>query len=125
MNTLIKSVVLRLSLVTGLLAALVVPAAAQTGDQTAETGSYGYLRVVEGKATLTPADGESAVGSLFVKRSCALTDAQRNFKVTLRANYFRKSGQSGVNPQLPAQLTQGQFESSARLELYDPRYVGK
>jgi hypothetical protein len=62
-------------------------------------------------------DGESAVGSLFVKRSCALTDAQRNLKVTLRANYFRKSGQSGVNPQLPAQLTQGQFESSARLEL--------
>jgi hypothetical protein len=26
-------------------------------------------------------------------------------------------GQSGVNPQLPTQLTQGQFESSARLEI--------
>jgi hypothetical protein len=64
MNTLIKTVVLRLSLVTGLLAALVVPAAAQTGDQTAETGSYGYLRVVEGKATLTPADGESAAAEI-------------------------------------------------------------
>ncbi|HSS49348.1 MAG TPA: hypothetical protein VLX28_10410, partial [Thermoanaerobaculia bacterium] len=60
MNTLIKTVVLRLTLVTGLLAALVVPAAAQTTDQTAETGSYGYFRVVEGAATLTPADGERA-----------------------------------------------------------------
>src|SRR6185312_441566 len=64
MNTLIKTVALRLSLVTGLLAALVVPAAAQTVDQTAETGSYGYLRVVEGKVTLTPADGESAAAEI-------------------------------------------------------------
>ncbi|HEV7506607.1 MAG TPA: DUF6600 domain-containing protein [Thermoanaerobaculia bacterium] len=60
MNTLIKTVVLRLTLVTGLLAALVVPATAQTTDQAAETGSYGYFRVVEGAATLTPADGERA-----------------------------------------------------------------
>ncbi len=64
MNTLIKTVVLRLSLVTGLLAALVVPAAAQTADPAAETGSYGYLRVVEGKATLTPADGDSAAAEI-------------------------------------------------------------
>ena len=35
----------------------------------------------------------------------------------MRANYFRKPGQSGVNPQLPTQLTQGQFESSARLDI--------
>jgi hypothetical protein len=61
MNTLIKTVILRLTLVAGLLAALVVPAAAQTNeDQTAETGSYGYFRVVEGAATLTPVDGERA-----------------------------------------------------------------
>jgi hypothetical protein len=64
MNTLIKTVALRLSLVTGLLAALVVPAAAQTADPAAETGSYGYLRVVEGKVTLTPADGESAAAEI-------------------------------------------------------------
>jgi hypothetical protein len=35
----------------------------------------------------------------------------------VRADYFRKAGHSGVNPQLPTQLTQGQFESSARLEI--------
>jgi hypothetical protein len=33
-------------------------------------------------------------------------------------NLYRKPGQSGVNPQLPTQLTQGQFESSARLDVY-------
>ncbi|MFY9826053.1 MAG: DUF6600 domain-containing protein, partial [Thermoanaerobaculia bacterium] len=62
MTTLIKTVVLRLALATGLLAALVVPVAAQPAEtaETADTGSYGYLRVVEGAATLTPADGERA-----------------------------------------------------------------
>ena len=62
-------------------------------------------------------EGESAVGTLFVKQSCELTDAPRALKIIVRANYFRKTGQSGVNPQLPTQLTQGQFESSARLEI--------
>jgi hypothetical protein len=63
MNTLIKAVVLRLALATGLLAALAVPATAQpaeTGTEAGSSGSYGYLRVVEGAATLTPADGERA-----------------------------------------------------------------
>ena len=38
--------------------------------------------------------------------------------IVVRVNLYRKPGQSGVNPQLPTQLTQGQFESSARLEVY-------
>jgi hypothetical protein len=63
------------------------------------------------------AEGETAIGSLFVKQSCARTDAARGLKISVRANYFRKPGQGGVNPQLPSQLTQGQFESSARLEI--------
>ena len=67
--------------------------------------------------SLPAAEGESAVGALFVKQSCELTDVPRGLKVIVRANYFRKTGQSGVNPQLPTQLTQGQFESSARLEI--------
>ena len=67
--------------------------------------------------SLPAAEGESAVGALFVKQSCELTDASRALKIIVRANYFRKTGQSGVNPQLPTQLTQGQFESSARLEI--------
>jgi hypothetical protein len=60
MNTLTKTVVLRLALAAGLLTALAVPATAQPAETGTETGSYGYLRVVEGAATLTPADGERA-----------------------------------------------------------------
>jgi hypothetical protein len=67
--------------------------------------------------SLPAAEGESAVGSLLVKQSCELTDPARGIKILVQANYFRKPGQSGVNPQLPSQLTEGQFESSARLEI--------
>src|SRR2546428_14150579 len=68
--------------------------------------------------SLPPAEGESAVGALFVKQACEKTDPSFGQKIVIRVNYFRKPGQSGVNPQLPTQLTQGQFESSARLEVY-------
>ena len=67
---------------------------------------------------LDPAEGESPVGTLFVKQSCERISATGTRKVFLRVNFFRKPGQSGVNPQLPTQLTQGQFESSARVEVY-------
>jgi hypothetical protein len=66
---------------------------------------------------LPAADGESAVGTQFVKQSCERIDAAQGVRIAVRANYFRKPGQSGMNPQLPTQLTQGQFESSARLEI--------
>jgi hypothetical protein len=69
--------------------------------------------------SLPPAEGESAVGTLFVKLACQLDDKARGVKILLRTNYFRKPGQSGVNPQMPTQLTQGQFESSARLEIQE------
>jgi len=65
--------------------------------------------------SLPPAEGESAVGDLFVKQTCEMTAGGR--KIMLRVNFFRKPGQSGTNPQLPTQLTEGQFESSARLEI--------
>lgn len=74
---------------------------------------------------LPAAEGESAVGTLFVKQSCERDDAAAGRKISLRANYFRKTGQSGVNPQLPTQLTQGQFESSARLEIRDPAFSSR
>jgi hypothetical protein len=61
--------------------------------------------------------GESAVGSQFIKLACERTDQARGITVVLRTSYYRKPGQSGVNPQLSTQLTQGQFESSARLEI--------
>jgi hypothetical protein len=65
---------------------------------------------------LPQAEGEGSVGSLFIKRVCERVDGGRRF--VLRVNLFRKPGQSAVNPQLPTQLTQGQFESSARVEIY-------
>jgi len=68
---------------------------------------------------VAPAEGESAVGALFVKQSCELTDPEHRRKVLLRVNFFRKPGQSAFNPQLATQLTTGQFESSARLEVLD------
>jgi hypothetical protein len=65
-----------------------------------------------------PAEGESAVGGLFVKQTCEKTDTANARRIVIRANLFRKPGQSAVNPQLPSQLTEGQFESSARIEIY-------
>src|SRR5262245_31250621 len=67
--------------------------------------------------SLPPAEGETAVGTLFIKQSCELTDAARGVRIGLSVSYFRKPGQSGDNPQLATQLTQGQFESSARIEI--------
>ena len=64
-----------------------------------------------------PAEGESAVGALFIKQSCEMNDAANARKIMLRVSFYRKPGQSGANPQLPTQLTEGQFESSARLEI--------
>jgi hypothetical protein len=77
---------------------------------------------IDGKrdcTALPPAEGESAVGDLFIKQSCALVDREHNRKIVLQANFFRKPGQSAFNPQMTTQLTQGQFESSARLEVFD------
>jgi hypothetical protein len=68
--------------------------------------------------SMPPAEGESAVGSLFIKQRCERNDLASHRRFVVRVNLFRKPGQSGVNPQLPTQLTQGQFESSARLEIY-------
>jgi hypothetical protein len=67
--------------------------------------------------SLPPGEGEGAVGSLFIKQVCERKDPAASRRFIVRANLFRKPGQSGVNPQLPTQLTQGQFESSARLEI--------
>jgi hypothetical protein len=65
-----------------------------------------------------PAEGETPVGSLFVKQVCERRDAVAGRRIVVRANLFRKPGQSGYNPQLPTQLTQGKLESSARVEVY-------
>ncbi len=68
--------------------------------------------------SLPPVEGEGSVGSLFIKQVCERSDPDAGRRYVVRVNLYRKPGQSGVNPQLPTQLTQGQFESSARLEVY-------
>jgi hypothetical protein len=68
--------------------------------------------------SLPLAEGEGSVGSLFVKQVCERSDPAAGRRYVVRVNLYRKPGQSGVNPQLPTQLTQGQFESSARLDVY-------
>jgi hypothetical protein len=64
-----------------------------------------------------PAEGESPVGDLLIKQSCERVDPEQKRKIALRINFFRKPGQSAFNPQMATQLTQGQFESSARVEV--------
>jgi hypothetical protein len=68
--------------------------------------------------SLPPAEGESPVGDVFVKQSCEVSDPATGRKLVLRVSFFRKPGQSGTNPQMPTQLTEGQFESSTRFEMY-------
>ena len=68
--------------------------------------------------SVPPAEGESSVGSLFVKQVCERKDVAAGRRIVVRVNLFRKPGQSAYNPQLATQLTQGQFESSARVEVY-------
>jgi hypothetical protein len=68
--------------------------------------------------SLPPSEGEASVGGLFIKQACERRDAAAGRRIVVRVNLFRKPGQSAFNPQMPTQLTQGQFESSARLEIY-------
>jgi hypothetical protein len=65
-----------------------------------------------------PAEGESAVGDAFIKQFCEVSNSAARRKISLRVQLFRKPGQSGFNPQLPTQLTEGQFESSTRFEMF-------
>ena len=61
---------------------------------------------------------EGTVGGLFVRQLCERQDPANGRRIVVGANLYRKPGQSAFNPQLPTQLTEGQFESSARLEIF-------
>ena len=67
--------------------------------------------------SLPPEPGESAVGREFVKQQCEKQDPAAHRRIALRANLYRKPGQSGANPRAPTELTKGQFESSARVDI--------
>ena len=68
-----------------------------------------------------PAEGESAVGGVFIKLDCRKTDADGGRRYTLSARFLRKPGQNGRDPRVPTKLTVGEFESTARLEVFATR----
>jgi hypothetical protein len=68
---------------------------------------------------LPAADGESAVGGVFIKRRCAKTLPGR--ALTVETHLLRKPGEHDVDPDTH-EYTHGEFDSSTRFELYDPSY---
>ena len=68
------------------------------------------------------ATGQDMVDGDFVNQECREKSPTR--VVTIITHLFRKPGQLAVDPVTGLRTTDA-FESSARLELYDPRYSGK
>jgi hypothetical protein len=71
-------------------------------------------------ADLPPAEGESAVGGVFIKRRCEKALPGRALTVT--THFLRKPGQHDVDPET-GEYTHGEFESWTRFELFDPLFV--
>ncbi len=68
---------------------------------------------------LPPAEGESAVGGVFIKRHCEKALPGR--ALTVETHFLRKPGQRDIDPET-GDYTHGQFESWTRFELFDPSY---
>jgi hypothetical protein len=66
-----------------------------------------------------PAAGEAPVGGIFVKQRCEKASPERHLLVETR--FLRKPGQSDTDP-ATGNYRQGQFESSTRFEIFDPKY---
>ncbi len=66
---------------------------------------------------LPPAEGERPVDDIFVKEICELKSDDKVTRVESRRYY--KPGQYAVDPN-ENRLTENQFESSARIEVYHP-----
>ena len=64
---------------------------------------------------LPPAEGERPIDDLFVKETCEKIEDGRIARVEARR--FYKAGQFSVGPN-ENRLTENQFESSARIEVY-------
>jgi hypothetical protein len=67
---------------------------------------------------LPPAEGERPIDDIFVKEICELKTDDKVTRVESRRYY--KPGQFAVDPN-ENRLTENQFESSARIEVYHPR----
>lgn len=66
---------------------------------------------------IPPGPGETPVGGIFHHSKCI-----KNFpakKIFVEGKFFRKPGQSDVDPNT-REYTSGYFESSTRVEIYDP-----
>lgn len=68
---------------------------------------------------LPPAEGESAVGGVFIKRHCEKALPGR--ALTVETHFLRKPGQHDIDPET-GDYTHGEFESWTRFELFDPSY---
>ena len=68
---------------------------------------------------LPPADGEFAVGGVFIKQRC--DKAMPELALTVETHFLRKSGQHDVDPDTH-EYTQGAFDSWTWFELFDPNY---
>jgi len=68
---------------------------------------------------VAPAEGETPVGGVFIKRRCEKLTPKR--AMTVETHFLRKPGQSAINPETQ-EYTRGEFESWTRLELLDPTY---
>ena len=63
------------------------------------------------------AEGETPIGSRFIKELCRTIDAQGR-QIVLRSNQYRKPGQTGFDER--GQYLEGDYESSTRWEIWDP-----
>ncbi|MCC6982503.1 MAG: hypothetical protein IT535_04470 [Bauldia sp.] len=64
---------------------------------------------------------EAEVGNTHTKLDCEKVDAASGLRYVLQTRYLRKPGQLGRDPRTGA-LTQGQFESWTRAEIYEVGY---
>jgi hypothetical protein len=62
--------------------------------------------------------GETEIGGLFIKRSC--TKAIDGRELVVETHFYRRRGQTGFDFQ--GQFVAGEFESTTRLEIWDPAY---
>ena len=98
-----------------------------SGDTRIE--AYGLVELFKGMVApgldctdLPPAEGERPIEDLFVKQSCEL---KADGQVTrIEARHYYKPGQYVVDPN-DNRITQNEFESSARLEVFRPSAAAK
>jgi hypothetical protein len=98
-------------------------------DADTRIDAYGLADLFKGLAgsglvctDLPPAEGERPIEDFFVKQSCERTADGAVTRIESRRYY--KPGQYAVDPN-DSRVTENQFESSARMEVYRPATTGK